>query len=124
MPVKNIDPTPFAFALSGLAMSVSILKFRMFDLMPIGREHIFRSMGDALVVIDNKHRLVDCNTVALSTYDLKKNYSCLLFQLTVLLLLYCNNFKKISLCKNWFSTTASYQQHFVALYGNFGISSF
>jgi hypothetical protein len=24
MPVKNIDPTPFAFALSGMAMSVSI----------------------------------------------------------------------------------------------------
>jgi PAS domain S-box-containing protein len=72
MPVKNIDPTPFAFALSGVAMSVSILKFRMFDLMPIAREHIFRSMGDALVVIDNKHRLVDCNPVALSIFGWKK----------------------------------------------------
>lgn len=72
MPVKNIDPTPFAFALSGMAMSVSILRFRMFDLMPIAREHIFRSMGDALVVIDNKQRLVDCNPVALSIFDWKK----------------------------------------------------
>jgi PAS domain S-box-containing protein len=72
MPVKNIDPTPFAFAMSGVAMSVSILKFRMFDLMPIAREHIFRSMGDALVVIDNKHRLVDCNPVALSIFGWKK----------------------------------------------------
>lgn len=68
MPVKNIDPTPFAFAVSGLFMSVSILKFRMFDLMPIAREHIFRSMGDGLVVIDNKHRLVESNPIALKMF--------------------------------------------------------
>ncbi|MDP2235606.1 MAG: histidine kinase N-terminal 7TM domain-containing protein [Bacteroidales bacterium] len=72
MPVKNIDPTPFAFALSGLSMSVGIFKFRMFDLMPIAREHIFRSMGDAVVVIDNKQRFVDCNPVALKIFSWKK----------------------------------------------------
>lgn len=68
MPVKNLDPTPFGFAASGLAMSVSILKFRMLDLMPIAREHVFRSMGDGLVILDNKNRLVDANPMALKTF--------------------------------------------------------
>ncbi len=72
MPFKNIDPTPFAFATSGLAMSVSILKFRMLDLMPIAREHVFRSMGDALVILDKKNRLVDCNPMALHIFGWKK----------------------------------------------------
>lgn len=64
MPIRNIDPTPFAFTISGLLMSVSILRFRMLDLMPIAREHVFRSMSDGLLVVDTKLRLVDCNPVA------------------------------------------------------------
>ncbi len=72
MPVKNIDPTPFAFAASGLAMSVSIFKFRMLDLMPIAREHVFRSMGDGLVILDNKSRLVDCNPMAMHVFGWNK----------------------------------------------------
>lgn len=72
MPVKNIDPTPFAFAFSGLLISVSIFRYRMLDLMPIAREHIFQSMGDGLVVIDTKQRLVDCNPIALKIFDWKK----------------------------------------------------
>lgn len=72
MPIKNIDPTPFAFAFSGLLISVSIFRYRMLDLMPIAREHIFQSMGDGLVVIDNKQRLVDSNPISLSIFNWKK----------------------------------------------------
>lgn len=72
MPVKNLDPTPFAFALSGLAISVNIFKFRMLDLMPIAREHIFRSMNDGLVVLDNKGRFVECNPMALKIFNRKE----------------------------------------------------
>ncbi len=71
MPVENIDPTPFAFTLSGLAMSVGILKFRMLDLMPIAREHVFKSMSDGLVVLDAKNRLVDCNPVVSKIFGWK-----------------------------------------------------
>jgi len=60
-PVENIDPTPFAFTFTGLAMSVSILHYRMLDLMPIAHEHVFRSMADGLVVIDLQSRIVEVN---------------------------------------------------------------
>jgi signal transduction histidine kinase len=72
MPVENIDPTPFAFALSGVAISVSILRFRMLDLMPIAREHVFQSMSDGLVVVDNKDRLIDCNPYGLAIFGWKR----------------------------------------------------
>ncbi len=72
MPLENLDPTPFAFAFSGIAMSISIMKFRMLDLMPIAREHVFQSMSDGLVVIDGKHRLVDCNPITLKIFGWQK----------------------------------------------------
>lgn len=72
MPIRNIDPTPFAFTISGLLMSVSILRFRMLDLMPIAREHVFRSMSDGLLVVDTKLRLVDCNPLAEQIFRWKR----------------------------------------------------
>lgn len=67
-PIDNLDPTPFAFTFSGLAMSVSILRYRMLDLMPIAREHVFTSMPDGLVVLDNKMRIVDANPGSLKIF--------------------------------------------------------
>lgn len=61
MPVKNVDPTPFAFTLSGLALSVSILRYRLLNLAPIARDHIFQSMLDGIIVVDKSNRLIDCN---------------------------------------------------------------
>jgi signal transduction histidine kinase len=61
MPVKNVDPTPFAFTLSGLALSVSVLRYRLLNLAPIARDHIFQSMLDGIVVVDKSSRLIDCN---------------------------------------------------------------
>lgn len=72
MPVENIDPTPFAFALTGIAISISIMKFRMLDLMPIAREHVFQSMNDGLVIVDSKNRMVDCNPVSLEVFGWAK----------------------------------------------------
>lgn len=71
MPVKNLDPTPFAFTLTGIAISVNIFRFRMLDLMPIAREHTFKSMGDGLVILDNKGRFVECNPKALKIFNRK-----------------------------------------------------
>jgi len=71
-PIENIDPTPFAFAFTGLAMSVSILRYRLLDLMPIAREHVFRSMVDGLVVIDLKNRIVDVNPESIKIFNWKR----------------------------------------------------
>jgi signal transduction histidine kinase len=69
MPVENLDPTPFAFSLSGLAFSVSILKFRFLNVVPIARDHIFHSMVDGIVVIDNTNKVIDCNPSGLEIFQ-------------------------------------------------------
>ncbi|MDY0078601.1 MAG: histidine kinase N-terminal 7TM domain-containing protein [Bacteroidales bacterium] len=71
-PFKNIDPTPFALTFSGLAMSISILRYRMLDLMPIAREHVFTSTPDGLVVLDNKMRIVDANPGSMKIFGWNK----------------------------------------------------
>ncbi|MDA3944446.1 MAG: ATP-binding protein [Bacteroidetes bacterium] len=71
-PYDNIDPTPFAFTFSGLAMSVSILRYRMLDLMPIAREHVFTSMADGLVVVDRIQRIVDANPESMKIFGWNK----------------------------------------------------
>jgi len=72
LPFKNIDPTPFALTFSGLAMSISILRYRMLDLMPIAREHAFTSTPDGLVVLDNKMRIVDANPGSMKIFSWNK----------------------------------------------------
>jgi signal transduction histidine kinase len=69
MPVDNLDPTPFAFSLSGLALSVSIIKFRFLNLVPIARDHIFHSMVDGIVVVDPNNKVIDCNPSALKIFQ-------------------------------------------------------
>ncbi len=68
-PIENIDPTPFAFTFTGVAMSVGILRYRMLDLMPIAREHVFRSMADGLVVVDIRKRIVDVNPESIKIFS-------------------------------------------------------
>ncbi len=69
MPVENLDPTPFAFSLSGMAFLISILKFRFLNLVPIARDHIFNSMVDGIVVIDNTDKVIDCNPSGLEIFQ-------------------------------------------------------
>ena len=60
-PVPNLDLTPFAFSLSGLAISWSLFRFRFFDVVPIARRTVVDSMSDAVIVLDAQNRLVDLN---------------------------------------------------------------
>ncbi len=48
---------------------MSILRYRMLDLMPIAREHVFTSMPDGLVVLDNKMRIIDANPGSMKIFS-------------------------------------------------------
>lgn len=56
-----LDPTPFAFTLSGLAYSVGIFGFRLFDLVPIAQSAVFESIPEMVVVLDGQDRIVEIN---------------------------------------------------------------
>ncbi len=63
-PAPNLDLTPFAFTLAGIAMLSSLLNFRLFDIVPIARDAIIEGLGDGVIVLDNQRRVVDLNPAA------------------------------------------------------------
>ena len=64
-PFSEIDITPFVFSLSGLLLAWDLLRFRLFDIVPVARDKIIEGMEDAVIVIDTQLRIIDINPTAL-----------------------------------------------------------
>ena len=60
-PWPGLDITPITFVLTGLLMAGSLYKFQLFDLRPVAYEVVFDSIGDGVVVLDNRNRLAAFN---------------------------------------------------------------
>lgn len=63
-PWPGLDPTPFAFILSDLAITFGFLHLRLLDLVPVAHSAVFASISDGAVVLDEYDRLVDLNPAA------------------------------------------------------------
>jgi PAS domain S-box-containing protein len=60
-PVPNFNLTPVAFSLSGLIISQGLFRHRFLRLMPVARDAIVESIGDAVIVLDTQNYVVDLN---------------------------------------------------------------
>jgi PAS domain S-box-containing protein len=63
-PFSYLDPSPFAFILTGLAVVGGLFRFRLLDLVPIARSAIIESMDEGVLVLDAQDRVVDLNPAA------------------------------------------------------------
>ena len=63
-PFLNLDLTPFAFTLTGLALTWSLFRLRLLDILPAARDATLESMKDAVMVLDVQNRIVDLNPAA------------------------------------------------------------
>ena len=63
-PFPGLDLTPFAFALSALAIAWALRRFRLFEIVPAAHRAIFQSLNDAVIVLDAQDRVVDMNPAA------------------------------------------------------------
>ncbi len=63
-PVPNLDPTPFAFLLGGMAIALSLFGFRLLDVVPVARQNVIEDMTDGVIVLDLQDRVVDINPAA------------------------------------------------------------
>ena len=63
-PVPNLDLTPFAFMLSGMAIALSLFGFRLLDVVPVARANVLEGMADGVVVLDLQERVIDMNPAA------------------------------------------------------------
>jgi len=60
----NIDVNPFSFSLVGFLFAMCIFRFQLLEYLPITLEHVFDSMADGVVIIDNHGNLVNYNQSA------------------------------------------------------------
>jgi signal transduction histidine kinase len=60
-PIKGYDITPVFFAPSGIIMAWSILRYRMFDLVPLARATVIENMEAGVMVLDLQDRILDIN---------------------------------------------------------------
>jgi len=63
-PITHVDLTPFAFAISGLALFVALFRLRFLDLVPITRSYVLEASPNAVLVLDGQGRIVDINPAA------------------------------------------------------------
>lgn len=64
IPIRLLDPTPFGFTVTGIALSWAIYRFKFLDFMPAARDAILTSMSDGVVVLDVHNRIVEINPSA------------------------------------------------------------
>lgn len=64
LPVLKINWQAYAFALSGLIISMGIRRYKLFDIGPVAYSAIFESIEDLIIVLDSYNRVVDFNTSA------------------------------------------------------------
>jgi PAS domain S-box-containing protein len=55
------DSAPYAFALSSVVISHTLLRRRLFDLQPIANETVIAATPEAVLVIDDADRIIDGN---------------------------------------------------------------
>ena len=56
-----INVTPFAFTVSFFATGLGLVKFNLFDLIPIAKDQLIAAITDGLVVIDPKDQIIEIN---------------------------------------------------------------
>ena len=73
-PIPNMDLTPFAFTISGLALGWSLFRFRFLDIVPVARRVVVDNLQDGVIVLDAQHRVADLNLSAqqIVGYDAKE----------------------------------------------------
>lgn len=65
-PVPNMDIGPLAFSLVAVAMAWGFFRYSLLDILPVAKSEIFDGIGDPIMVVDEKDRLIDINPAAAS----------------------------------------------------------
>jgi diguanylate cyclase (GGDEF)-like protein len=95
-PIAGLDPTPFAFVLTGAIYIHTMYRYRLFDPVPVSRHTLLDNMIEGVLVLDNERRIADLNCAAqgylgLSEHRAKGAHAKELLANWPQLLHYCNS---------------------------------
>lgn len=60
-PIRNLDLTPFALAVTGLLISWGLFRFQFLNIVPVARDVVIESLEEGVFVLDAQNRVVDLN---------------------------------------------------------------
>lgn len=63
-PHPAIDPTPIGLTLTSILLVIGIFSTRLMDVPLPGQFHVYEAIDDAIVILDNRDRVVDANDAA------------------------------------------------------------
>jgi GAF domain-containing protein/PAS domain-containing protein len=55
------DTSPLLFAVSNAIIIYGVLRFRLFNIIPLARDALFETINDVLIILNNKDVIVDAN---------------------------------------------------------------
>jgi len=63
-PIPELDPTPFAFTLTLIALTWAVFGYRLGDIAPIARDLVIEGLREGMIVLDIQGRIADINPAA------------------------------------------------------------
>ncbi len=64
VPAYLRDISPFTFGLSNIILAYGLLRYRLFDLIPIARDQILNEINNGIILLNNKNQLAFINPAA------------------------------------------------------------
>jgi diguanylate cyclase (GGDEF)-like protein len=62
--IPGLNLPPLSFSVAGIILAVGVVPLGLFDLVPVARELLIKSMSDGIIVVDDQHRIVEVNPAA------------------------------------------------------------
>jgi diguanylate cyclase (GGDEF)-like protein len=72
-PFPDLDLIPVLFSLTGACLAYSLLRYRLLDLIPIGRDVLLEVMEEGMLLLDLQRRILDVNPAALKLLELPED---------------------------------------------------
>src|SRR5690606_32788662 len=60
-PFGHIDLTPYAFIATSITIGFGLLRYKLFDVLPMARDKIIEGIKEGILVLDGEKRIVDIN---------------------------------------------------------------
>lgn len=68
------NPTDLSYIVTAVAFTLAVFRYRLFRLIPVGRQQLVRIMGDPVILIDDANRVVDSNPTARDLFGVGPNW--------------------------------------------------
>jgi len=60
-PLDYLDLTPFTFVVTGIVISLGLLRYKLFEIVPFAKERIVEEMNTGILILDSLFYVVDSN---------------------------------------------------------------